>query len=124
MIFDGLRFKRSHTILPLRRRGSDDDGYLRFGRICAKEKKGAVRSDFRTVGARPGLGYKDGDVLWVEVLPLTGHSLTNMAYGMPKRVRGVPRQYVYLWWKGRGYVTSYEISEERYAALKEQNDAS
>jgi hypothetical protein len=114
MKFKGHNWRISHTVIVL----DSGEQYLRFGRICAAHgHKDAVKTTFKLSDAWKD--YKKGDYLFARPLPLTGHSLTNMAYGMPTRRKTAGGWYIYrmpmyLCLGGACYSSSYECSKDVY----------
>jgi len=92
MIFDGLRWTRSHTVVPLPHSmwEGTSNNYATFGRAAKPTAKGAVRTKYTWNGQPPARyrGTPDeivkGEPVWyVWAVPIKsdGHSLTNLMYG-------------------------------------------
>jgi len=90
MKFDGHNFRVNHNIVMLRRRSEECDSYILFGRRVPEDSP--LPAD-----AKPSTRkWRDsGDPVMAVPIPLTGHSLTNMAYGADGRI--------YLAYDGRCY---------------------
>lgn len=105
MIFKGYNFRVNKNLvaLPIRDENQNlmhyvDDGkdfYVYFGRIVKKGKKApmhAIQTQYTW--------SDDGSPVYALPLKLSGHSLTNMAYGDKKQI--------YLMKDGRCYQTSFK----------------
>lgn len=103
MIFKGRKFRHSHVVvsLPWHTDAENPPSYAHPGKPSSYVYFGrAVRG--ATGGAR-GLvkthyKWKDGTDVWAKPIPLTGHGLTNMAYGKDGRA--------YLMYGGQCFIAS------------------
>ena len=117
MIFDGLRWTRSRTVvaLPHDMWEGDSKNYATFGRACKRSAPGAVKTHWKWNGIPPSHLWengvpepdeiKEGKRVWyVWALPIKsdGHSLTNLMYGKDGNS--------YLLHKGRVYVRGKDAS--------------
>lgn len=93
MIFKGFRFALARKVLPLPRDYSEP--YIKFGRICAPDAVGAIKTDYE----------QEGQPVFAKPIELRGHSLTNMAYGKDGRV--------YLLKDGKCYSGFVKSTEDR-----------
>lgn len=88
MIFKGIKFRRSGTVvtLPKEMWAGDIKNHVTFGRVCPRDTPGAVQTDWilRADAGRPDAVYTPH--LYALPIPLSGHSLTYMAYGADGRV--------------------------------------
>lgn len=87
MRFKGYNFRQAKKIVMLRGYFDTTTGavtvtptngaYVRFGRICKPEAKGAEETQYT---------YPDGSRVWARAVPVSGYSRTNMAYGEDGKV--------------------------------------
>ncbi len=111
MIFDGIKFKKSKTIVTFpedREKNPDNYQYIRFGKVCDKDKPGAVKTTYTYTDSGEPVYAKPIDEKW-------SWSLTNMMYGGHYRGKkwGELRIRVYLMRGGVCYSGSYEIPQEK-----------
>lgn len=120
MKFKGRNWRRSHVIVNLPATGV----YLCFGRLCKPTAKGAIKTTHRWQSNYPKLDGVKGQHVYAKPLPISGWSLTNMAYGKPtfRNACGgafkIYRMPMYLMFDGYCYTSSYEISKQCYEANK------
>ena len=79
MKFKGINFRRAPNVVTLPDGAGDPSipsNYQQFGRVCKPDAQGAIRSNWS----------RGGEPLYVKPIPLSGHSRTNMAYGLDGRV--------------------------------------
>lgn len=117
MIFDGIRWTRCRTVVPLPRSMWSRNGcYVEFGKIVPSNTKGAIKTEYKWNGIIPRKfwgqvcqplpdGREDGRDHWfVYALPIKskGHSLSNFAYA--------ENGNMYLLYKGVVYVRGRQKS--------------
>lgn len=86
MIFDGMKFRRMRNVVALPVR--DDAGqlmpyvpagrenYVYFGKVASERDAGAVKTRYT---------YQEGTPVFALPIEMTGHGLTNLAYGKDGR---------------------------------------
>lgn len=114
MIFDGMNFKEVSTVVRI----PSDSNYIIFGKVCHREANGAIRTFYlHTTNCRFG---RKGEFVYAKPIPITGYSLTNMAYGKPfyrNRCNNGFREWyqnVYLMKDGRIYSALRMVSKDVY----------
>lgn len=100
MIFKGIKFKKSRTVVALPRQyWTNNQCYVTFGKTCPASAQGAIKTDYVFEGSREPVYAKPIDVDF--------HSLTNLAYGhIQIKDNGIFKEQsraVYLLESGRVY---------------------
>jgi hypothetical protein len=79
MIFKGLKFRRSRTVVVIPEEHNTHMGHLSFGKVCQEDVPGAVLTNY--------INSSTKQKVYAKPIPLSGHSLTNMAYGEKKTLK-------------------------------------
>jgi hypothetical protein len=104
MIFDGRKWRRSNTVVILPPvKGEDNPLYIRFGRICKQDDKGAVKTNYK---------WPRGGPVYAKPIKPHGWGLTNKMYGKYFVRDGEVRVPAYLCRGGQCYTTSW-VHEEK-----------
>jgi len=81
MKWDGMNFKLDRTVAMLRKEEIRGGGhYVRFGKIVPQGRVPGPEAE------EANLIWPGGQRVWAVPIPLTGYSLTNMAYGADGRI--------------------------------------
>ena len=115
MIFDGMKWRRSNTVVTL----PEHDGVkVQFGKICDKDEPGAIKTTWTRT-------WRDGkEEIYAKKIEGTGYGLTNKMYGESFVRDGQVRMKAYLALDGRVYTTSW-VHEEKtreYQLEKREKD--
>jgi hypothetical protein len=86
MIFKGFNFRINKNLIKLPSFDNEgnlmsyvkEENYVYFGKILKSETQQSVKTAYKN--------KETGEAIYAEIIPLKGHSLTNMAYGMNKQV--------------------------------------
>lgn len=104
MIFDGIKWRRSRTVVVLPADPTQDKpNHLRFGRICEQMTKGSVKTDYK---------WKNGNPVHAKPITPNGWSLTNMMYGKSEVRDGIVYVRAYLCRGGQCYTARWIHEEE------------
>jgi len=108
MIFDGIKFRVNHNIVML---VPGDDCYVRFGKVV---KPG---HPIPTGAEATKATWPDGEAVIAVPVPVTGHSLSNMAYGADGRIYLAKDGYCYT---GKARLSPVQNVVRLNKALKEE----
>jgi hypothetical protein len=75
MLFKGLQFRRNRNLVAI---PTDSFSNICFGKICDPGAPGAIKTTYVYNGSR--------DPVYAKPVEVTGHGLTNMAYGAKNQV--------------------------------------
>lgn len=78
MIFDGIRFRINHNIVMMPQISGEPN--VRFGRVVKPGNPTPPKAEATKAT------WPDGAAVIAVPIPVTGHSLTNMAYGADGRI--------------------------------------
>lgn len=102
MIYKGANFRRTinAVMLPDEYAEGDMRNYVAFGRVCAPETDGAIKTGYNWRNGGP-FGQSPGDPVYAVKVKSDGYSLTNLMYGADG--------YMYLGYDGQTFICHRRI---------------
>lgn len=79
MIYKGYKFRKSRTVVSMPNLDSEKKNYVAFGKVYKEGQApaSAIQTQYQWPSRSP---------VYAKYIPLSGHSLTNMAYGKDGRI--------------------------------------